>query len=43
MKLSLLLYSLFCVRFFLVQVVLPIVQWPGLGPSVQGGALKVNR
>jgi hypothetical protein len=43
MKLSLLLYSLFCVRFFLVQVVLPIVQCPGLGPSVQGGALKVNR
>jgi hypothetical protein len=43
MKLSLLLYSLFCVRLFLIQVVLSIVQWPGLGPSVQGGALKENR
>jgi hypothetical protein len=43
MKLSLLLYYLFCVGFFLVQVILSIVQWPGLGPSVQGGALKVSR
>lgn len=43
MKLSLLLYFLFYVRFFLVQVVLSIVQWPSMGPSMQGGALKVNR